>query len=65
MALTWKRWFNTQKWWHEDTTKYVPEEHRDYICIECDMEANYFIKPKLVNLQRTKVKGRRLRQVKN
>ena len=54
----WKRWFNKQRLWSDDTSKMVPEEHQDYICIQCDHKAEYEINGDLEHLQRTRVRGR-------
>ena len=46
----WKRWFNKQRFWSDDTSKIVPEEHQDYICIQCDHKAEYEINDALEQL---------------
>ena len=38
----------------------VPEEHQDYICISCNMEAEYTISSKLVKLYDDQVKGKQM-----
>ena len=56
----WRQWYLRQHLWRDSTSKMVPEEHQDYICITCNMEAEYKVSDKLTKLYDDHVKGRQM-----